>query len=228
VRSMASFRAIDGAACVSLAVALASQPGCGVAERVARGVAAGATAPLAGKLADREGLKQLAEGVKRRAAGSLVDELGQPRRLEDLQRIAAAMAAGTLAGASGAGPGATPIAAIAEQASRAVSRQVIAALGPAGDGPLAESLSATSAQVTESMARGARDELAPLFPECRGAAASSCLERAVERVSRASSAGVAAGIRDALGVWPFVLAFGGGALGALVVVWAWGIHRARR
>jgi hypothetical protein len=121
-------------------------------------------------------------------------------------------------------PGATLVEAITEQAARAFSRQLVADLGPTGAGPLTTSLSAMTERTTASIARGARGEL---FPECRSADASKCLDRAVERVSRASSAGLVAGIRDSLGVWPLVLAFGAGAFVMLVLVWARGIYWAR-
>ncbi len=81
--------------------------------------------------------------------------------------------------------------------------------------------------MTESIARGARGELAPLFPECRGEDAARCLDRAVERLSRATSAGVAEGIRGSLGGWPLVFAFGAGALVAIAIGWAWGVYRTR-
>ena len=232
---------------LTLTLALASQAGCGIAERAGKGATAGALGALAGRVPDREELKQLAKGIKQRAAGGVVDELSQPERLEDIQRIAAALAAGTVAGASRAASGAppeavsgareqgshvtravTPVEAVAQQAARAFSQQITLELGRTGDGPLATSLGATTGQVTASMARGARGELAPLFPECRGEDASKCLDRAVERLSRASSAGVAAGIRESLGVWPLVLAAFVGALSTLALIWAWAIYRARR
>jgi hypothetical protein len=231
---------------IALTLALASQAGCGIAERAGKGAAEGALGNLAGRVPEREELKQLAKGIKQRAAGGVVSELSQPERLEDIQRIAAALAAGTVSGASRAASGApeavsgtrergsretravTPVEAIAQQAARAFSQQITLELGRTGDGPLATSLGATTEQVTASMVRGAREELAPLFPECRGADASKCLDSAVERLSRASSAGVAAGVRESLGVWPLVLAFAVGVFFALALTWAWGLHRAHR
>jgi hypothetical protein len=239
-------RAVGRATSLALAMALASQPGCGFAERTGRGAAEGAIGALAGKIPDREDLMHLTEGIKRRVARSALDELSKPQQLDDLQRIAAAVAAGTVSGASREASGAreavdrtgergqvgtkgaTPVEAISAQAARAFSQQIVAELGPLGDGPLTTSLSAATEQVTGSMARGALGELAALFPECRGADASRCRDAAVERMSRASSAGVAAGVRDALGVWPLVSAFGGGALVALALAWAWAMYRARR
>ena len=235
-------RATPGATSIALAIAIALQPGCGFAHRAGKGAAEGAMGALAGKVGEGEGLARLTEGIKRGVARGAVDELSQPRHLDDLQRIAAAVAAGTVSGASRAaagapaaldragerGGGATPVEAIAAQGARAFSGQIIEELGRAGDGPLAASLSATTGRATGAMARGARAELAALFPECRGADASGCVDRAVERLSRASSAGVAAGLRASLGAWPLVFAFGGGAIFALALAWAWGIYRARR
>jgi hypothetical protein len=230
---------------MALSAAIAAQPGCGIAERAGRGAAEGAAGALAAKVPDRAGLLDLTGEVKQRAVGSLLDKLNRPDQLEDLQQIAGAVAAGTISGAAQTAvglpanergrqkaPGATPVEAISEQAARVFSRQILAGLGPSGQGPLATSLAATTGQVTESVARGARGELAPFFPECRGADPASCLDRAVERVSRASSTGIAAGIGAALGGWPltlgFVVTFGVGALVALMLVWARGIHRASR
>jgi uncharacterized membrane protein HdeD (DUF308 family) len=78
---------------------------------------------------------------------------------------------------------------------------------------------ALGAGVIAGAAKGARvEELAPLFPECGGVDASTCLDRAVARVSGAAAAGVTREIRASLGVWPLVIAFGLGALTALSAV----------
>ena len=185
------------AASIALAITLVVQPGCGVAQRAGKGAAEGAIGAVARKVGDRESIKQLTEGVKRRVVGGAVDELSQPEQLDRLQRIAAAMAAGTVSGVSRAGtmaaleragerggqevPGATLVEAITEQAARALSRQLIAELGPTGGGPLTTSLSAMTEQTTASIARGVRGELAPFFPECRSADASKCLDREIGR-----------------------------------------------
>jgi len=228
----------------ALMLVLVSQAGCGVAQRAGRGAAEGAIGKVAGKIGDHERIKELAEGVKRRAIGSATEELGQPQRLADIHRIAAAFGAGIVFGASSAALGgphvvervseggrreaqsATPVESIAGQAARAFSQGISAELGRAGEGPLSTSLSATTEQVTASMARGVRGELGVLFPECDGGDAAKCLDRSIERVSRASAAGVAAGIRESLGVWPLVLAFGGGAFSMLALAWARAIYRA--
>lgn len=181
---------------IALTIALAPLTGCGVAQRAGRGAAEGVAGTLARKAGDPSNIKQMAEGVGRRALGVGIDEISQPERLGDVQRIAAAIGAGAVSGAARA----------------------------AEDGRLA----ATTEQLTTSMARGARAELSPVFPECAGMDAATCLDRAVERVSRASAAGVAAGIRESLGVWPIVLAFGAGGLSALALAWAWVVYRAHR
>ncbi len=221
----------------AIALALACQAGCGIAERAGRGASQGAIAQLAEKARDREGMKDLAEGISRRAARGMVSELSRAESTGDIERIAAALAAGTVSGASralgapaqtghgaalGAGIGRreTPVEALAAQAARAFSRQMAAELGQTGGGPLGASLSATAGEVSGAMARGAGSELGALFPECRGERGSGCLELAVERLSRASAAGIAAGARASLGPWPYVLAFAAGALLALLVAWA--------
>jgi hypothetical protein len=209
---------------IALAITLAAQPGCGIAQRAARSATEGAIGTLAEKAGDREAIKRLSEGITRRTAGGVLDEVSQPQRLDDLQRIAAALAAGSVSGATRA----APVEAMSERAASAFSRQIIAGLGHGGEGPVATSLAATTEQMTESIARGARGELAPLFPECRGADASRCLDHAVERVSRAGAGGLAAGIRDALGGWPLVFAFGAGALAALALAWAGAVYQASR
>lgn len=230
------------AAAAALAAALAAQPGCGIAQRAGRGATEGAVGALADKVPDRAGLLDLTGDVKQRAAGSLLDKLNRPDQLEDLQQIAGAVAAGTISGAAQAAvrgaandhgeAEATPIEAISEQAARVLSRQLLAGLGPSGQGPLATSLAATTKQVTGSVARGARGELAPFFPECREADPASCLDHAVERLSRAGSTGVAAGLGAALGGWPLILAFvvtfGVGALAAVTLVWLVSVARRPR
>jgi UDP-2,3-diacylglucosamine pyrophosphatase LpxH/uncharacterized membrane protein HdeD (DUF308 family) len=222
---------------IAAVLVLALGAGCGVAQRAGRGAAAGAMGTLAEKLGDAERVEQLAEGVKRRAVGGALEEIARPERLGGVQRIGSALGAGVVAGASReasglpeagvGGAGATPVEAMSALAARALSQQLAAELGSGGEGPLGASLSATAGQMTASMARGAHDELAPLFPECRGADASSCLDRAVERVSRASAAGVSQGIRASLGIWPLVFSFGLGAFSMLALGWAWAIYRAR-
>ena len=190
----------------STAAALALVSGCGVAQRAGKGAAEGAVSTLARKVPEREEMLRLSERVTQRALQTALDEVSRPQRLDELQRIAAATAASTVLGASRAAAGVpaeldredgawgrgSPVEIIAEQAARAFSRQLIADLGPRGDGPLATSLSATT-----------------------------------ERAGRASLAAIAADVRGSLGVWPLVLAFGGGAFSAIVLAWAWAVYRRR-
>ena len=214
---------------IALAIAPVSQAGCGIAERAGRGATQGAIGTLAKKVPDREGMKQLAEDIKRRAARGFVNELSQPepdrrpRRRHPARRRPSAARHRRRRGRS---PGRGAVEAIG-LGRAAFSRQMVDALGPAGEGPLGRSLSATAGKMSGAMTRGVGGELGPLFPECRGADASKCVELAVERLSRASAAGLAAGVRAWLGPWPLVLAFAAGALFALLVAWASTLRRAR-
>jgi hypothetical protein len=76
----------------------------------------------------------------------------------------------------------------------AFSGELERALGPDGRGPLAESLSATAANVSGSAVQGAQGQLEGLFPGCEGQDRSACLQVQVRSLARAAGAGFMEGI----------------------------------
>jgi hypothetical protein len=76
----------------------------------------------------------------------------------------------------------------------AFALELRSALGPDGRGPLAESLRATTAQVSGSAVAGARGELEDLFPACTDVDRQACVERQVRSLGRAAAAGFVDGI----------------------------------
>lgn len=94
----------------------------------------------------------------------------------------------------------TPIQGLSEQAAEVFvetfARKLIAQLGKNGQGPLADSISATGERLSSSAARGVRSELGNLFPECKGANRPGCIEQRLEALGRAASSGVARGLGE--------------------------------
>ncbi|MGI5864181.1 MAG: hypothetical protein ACOX6T_19295 [Myxococcales bacterium] len=97
-------------------------------------------------------------------------------------------------------PEETPIQGLAEQAAEVFvdtfARRLIAQLGKNGQGPLADSISATGERLSGSAARGVRSELGNLFPECKGPDRPQCIERRLEALGQAASSGVARGLSE--------------------------------
>ena len=108
------------------------------------------------------------------------------------------------------------------------SRQMVAQLGPDGEGPLAASLTNASARISAGVVSGARGELMALFPDCSGSDPRGCIERQLQEMARSTAVGFTKGVRDTLGVplliFAFVLGAAGGVLGAL----AWARRPPRR
>ncbi len=99
----------------------------------------------------------------------------------------------------------------------ALARQLEAALGPDGQGPLARSLGATAAQISSSVARGVRDELGDsLLPGC-ALGDRACVEAEVRSLGRAASEGFMEGLLATAALPALALAFVLGAVMALLV-----------
>lgn len=96
----------------------------------------------------------------------------------------------------------TPIQDLAEQAAEAFvntfTRKLVAQLGKSGQGPLADSVTATAERVSAATAKGVRSELGNLFPECRGPDRPQCIERRLQALGKAASSGVAAGLTESV------------------------------
>lgn len=158
--------------------------------------------------------KEAGRGAAEGAVGKLAAKVDNPQRIEELtEGIKRQVIGGTMDELS-------------QPQRLGELRRIAGAVTAGAVGASAGQLATAAEQASASMARGAREELGGLFPACRGTDAASCLDQTVERVSRAGTAGIAAGVRESLGIWPLVLAFAGGALFALAAGWA--IYVARR
>jgi len=97
------------------------------------------------------------------------------------------------------------------------TRQLVAELGPDGDGRLAASLTNTSSRIAAGVVSGARGEIMTMFPDCDGADPRGCMERQLHQMARSTAAGFTAGVRESL--WrpllflAFVLGVAGGVFG---------------
>jgi len=97
------------------------------------------------------------------------------------------------------------------------TRQLVAELGPDGDGRLAASLTNTSSRIAAGVVSGARGEMMALFPDCGGADPRGCIERQLQDMARSTGAGFTKGVRESLGLplvfLVFVLGVAGGVFG---------------
>jgi hypothetical protein len=155
--------------------------------------------------------EQISTVAAGRAVGGALDELGEPERREQIQSLAAVVAA-----------------AAADAAVRDFARRMVVELGPDGEGPLAASISGTGERISAAVIGGARAELAGVFPDCQGPDTLDCIEKRLERMTRSAGAGFATGVRDAIG-WPLLILVGllGLVIGALGH-WVWSIRPQQR
>jgi hypothetical protein len=199
--------------------------------RSARGIAftaalAGASSGCAGILGKRaaegaiKGLEekassepeqQIARIAATRAVEGAVSALEEPAQRAIIQRLVndAVSAAATLA---------------VENATR----QMVAELGPDGDGPLAVSLSRTGERVSAAAVGGVGSEIAQLAPECVGPDPLGCLERRLQQTARLTAASFTAGVKETAGWQMLLVAFTLGAGGGLLGAWLWSLRHFRR
>lgn len=129
------------------------------------------------------------EQMAREVVSGALDEATKPENLERVQSLvneAAAQATDQ----------------IVDSMVQGLSRS----LGDRGDGELARSLSATAEQLGASTMRGMRSEVG-LFEDCSGPTREECIDRRLTSVSKAMTMGVREGLRGALSIPLFVLAF---------------------
>jgi hypothetical protein len=132
------------------------------------------------------------------------------RRLEALGRAASSGISQGLT-QSLANKDQTAVSPLAEALVASFSKELIAQLGPDGEGPLARSLAAVSEKLAASVVRGVRAEIAP---ECEGDDSSRCLDRRIQALGKATSAGLSAGASPTFGPYPIVIGFIAGLLSA--------------
>jgi hypothetical protein len=141
-----------------------------------------------------------------RAVDAAFEHLGSPENLAQL-RVVMAMAARE-AGAS---------------MTAAVTKRLIADLGPDGRGPLAASLTTTIENAAGAATAGAFSRLLA----CRADDA-ACLDRRVGELSRRSASFFVRGLKDELGPLPLLLAFLAGVVATVAAILTVDLLRGRR
>jgi hypothetical protein len=206
--------------------------GCG-AHMTAKNAAQGIQTAQAGATAPEEQIARVATG---RAVEGAMDALDTPEQRARIQKFVDAAVADAVASAlrvaftpaPSAGNERGAAAMLAGQIGQAATEDALGrvAFQLGGDGALRQNIVATGASATDAAVSAALDGL---FPECRGsdAAAAACRRDHVQAFTRATAAGVTAGVRDSL-AWPMLLlaAAVGLALGALAH-WALTLRRRR-
>jgi hypothetical protein len=190
-----------------------------------------------------EGQQRLAERVGQDTATGALSVLSSDQGLERLSKIVEVSVTRSFEAALRAPPSASPAQpgggpgrvrgrvharSVVEQlasesasaASDALSIQLQRALGPDGRGPLAESLSATAANVSGAAARGARGELNGLFLGCANGDR-ACVEAGVRSLGRAAASGFVEGILGSVAWLALLVAFVVGLLVAVAVSGTW-------
>jgi len=182
-------------------------------QRIAKNAAAGAVSGLQEEraAADRDPKKQAARVAGERAVEGAVTALDEPEQREAIRRIVA-----------------EAVSVATTTAIRGATHELIAELGPDGNGPLAASLSRTSERVSASAVGGVGDQLAGLVPECDGPDRLQCIERRLQQTARTTAASFTSGVKDSIG-WQLLLAvFGLGACGGILGAWLWSVRPVRR
>jgi hypothetical protein len=195
---------------IALIAALAGV-GSGCAGLMGKRAAEGAVKAIEEQDADKDPRHQIARVAAERAVEGAVSALEEPAQRAVIQRLVneAVSAAATLA---------------VEKATR----QMVAELGPDGDGPLAVSLSRTGERVSAAAVGGVGSEIAQLAPECVGLDPLGCLERRLQRTARSTAASFTAGVKDTAGWQLLLVAFVLGACGGLLAAWLWSLRHLRR
>ena len=117
---------------------------------------------------------------------------------------------------------------VVQTAIEDATRQIVAELGPDGEGPLAASLTNASARISAGVVSGARGEMMALFPDCAGPDPRACIERQLQDMARSTAAGFTKGIRDTLGLPLLIIAFVFGVAGGVFGTWFWTRRPQRR
>ena len=108
------------------------------------------------------------------------------------------------------------------------TRQMVAELGPDGEGPLAVSFRETGERVSAAAVGGVGSEISALAPECVGPDPLGCLERRLQQTARSTAASFTAGVSETLGWQLLLVAFALGAVGGLLGTWLWSLLHERQ
>ena len=198
---------------IALVAALAGIP-FACAERVGKRAAAGAVAELKKQSSD-DPHAQPARVAAVHAVEGAVGALDEPAQRAQIDRIVS-----------------EAVSVAAAAAVENATRQLVAELGPDGQGPLAVSFTRTGERVSERVSAAAvgtvSSEIAALAPECAGPDPLGCIERRLQQMARATAASFSAGVRDTLGWQLLLVAFGLGAGGGVLGAWLWSLRHERR
>jgi hypothetical protein len=192
-----------------LVVALAgAQSAC--AHHIGKAAAAGAVQELKRKSAENP------EGPPMRiAAANAVDgavaELDTPEQRARIQRLIA-----------------ESVSTAVNTAMQKATQQVVAQLGPDGQGPLAVSLSRTGERISANAVGSVGSELAGLVPECTGPDQLGCIERRLQQTARTTAASFTTGIKDSIGWHLLLIAFALGGVVGVIGAWLWSLRYVRR
>jgi hypothetical protein len=189
--------------------ALAGVP-LGCAERLGQRAAAGAVGELK-KQNGNDPDKQPAHVAAENAVEGAVAALDEPAQRAHIERVIS-----------------EAVAVAATTAVENATRQLVAELGPDGQGPLAVSFTRTGERVSAAAVGTVSSEIAALAPECAGPDPLGCIERRLQQTARATAASFSAGVRDTLGWQLLLVAFGLGAGGGVLGTWLWSLRHERR
>jgi len=148
-----------------------------------------------------------------------LNALTQKLTAEAVRTALATATAGT-----GMGEG-SPVEVISEQVVRTVQAQLLDALGGRGNGPLAQTLTATS---TEMAAAAARSAAGNLLPGCDPRQSPGCVERQVAELAQTTGAGVIRGIKQEIRWVAVAGIFLAGLVSAFLLMLAWQLATTRR
>ena len=185
------------------AAALSAPTGC--AERLGARASRGAMQEMqANAHPSDDPNKPMSRVAGERAAIGAVEALAAPEQESEIRRVVAAAAT-----------------AAADAAIREATAQMLAALGPTGEGPLVDGIAGAGERISAAVVSGARNEVASMFPDCHGPDAIGCVERRVQALTRSAGAGFSIGLREGLR-WPLLfLACALGIVAGAVGHWAW-------
>ena len=202
-------RALRSAGGMAVIVALAGlQAAC--AERLGKQAAAGALAEIRRQHDENPEQRPMKVAAASAVEGA-VEVLSAPEHQAQIDRIVSRAAA-----------------VAAQVAVQEATRQMVASLGPDGQGPLGVRLSRTGEQVVTNAVGEVGAQLATLVPECTGPDQLACIERRLQRTAHDTAASFTSGVKENIGWQILLVAFALGAGGGVLGAWLWSLRQFRR
>jgi hypothetical protein len=181
----------------------------GCAQHIGKKAAEGAVTELRRQSA--EGAQKPAHAIAENATLGVVDTLDDPAQRERIDRLVS-----------------EAVAAAAAAAVEKAAQQLVAELGPNGQGPLAVSIARTGENLSAATVGRVGSELVALAPECAGPDPLACIEKRLQQTARTTAASFSAGVRETLGWQLLLVAFGLGAVGGVLGTWLWSLLHERQ